>query len=97
MVSADTLIRTGLHFDHDSQAWIAKEGHNNNNNSKNNNHNHNENGENEYNNNNNNVVVVVQSIYKDSKIKFVVSKIHECDGTISLEGKNPTSSLLVEG
>ena len=29
-------------------------------------------------------------------IKFDVDKIHECDGTISLEGSKPTLKLLVE-
>lgn len=31
-----------------------------------------------------------------NKINFVVSKVHECDGTISLEGVKPARSLLVE-
>jgi len=30
------------------------------------------------------------------KINFVVTKIHECDGTISLEGDKPAQSLLVD-
>jgi len=30
------------------------------------------------------------------KMNFVVTKIHECNGTISLEGTKPARSLLVE-
>lgn len=37
-----------------------------------------------------------QTISVDSKITFEVSKIHECEGTMSLEGINPALSLLVE-
>eukprot|EP00934_Nitzschia_sp_Nitz4_P000423 Nitzschia sp. Nitz4//scaffold221_size33835//29154//29889//NITZ4_007856-RA/size33835-augustus-gene-0.2-mRNA-1//1//CDS//3329542572//423//frame0 len=37
-----------------------------------------------------------QSIAVDSKITFEVTKIHECEGTVSLEGTNPALSLLVE-
>ena len=38
----------------------------------------------------------VQTISVDSKITFKVDKIHECEGTVSLEGINPSLSLLVE-
>ena len=37
-----------------------------------------------------------QSIAVNSKITFDVDKIHECDGTMSLEGVKPSLSLLVE-
>jgi hypothetical protein len=37
-----------------------------------------------------------QTIAVDSKITFDVDKIHECEGTMSLEGVNPSLSLLVE-
>jgi hypothetical protein len=37
------------------------------------------------------------SITSGVKINFVVTKIHECDGTISLEGDKPARSLLVDG
>ena len=36
------------------------------------------------------------SISSGVKINFVVTKIHECDGTISLEGSKPARSLLVD-
>ena len=36
------------------------------------------------------------SITSGVKMNFVVTKIHECDGTISLEGDHPTRSLLVD-
>jgi len=36
------------------------------------------------------------SITSGVKINFVVTKIHECDGTISLEGDKPARSLLVD-
>lgn len=31
-----------------------------------------------------------------NKVNFVVSKVHECDGTVSLEGVKISRSLLVE-
>lgn len=37
-----------------------------------------------------------QTISIQDKIHFTVEKVHECDGTVSLEGKNPSLSLLVE-
>ena len=37
-----------------------------------------------------------QTISVQDKISFVVKKVHECEGTLSLEGQNPTLSLLVE-
>lgn len=37
-----------------------------------------------------------QTISVDSTITFEVEKIHECDGTLSLEGVKPSLSLLVE-
>jgi hypothetical protein len=37
-----------------------------------------------------------QTIARGVKINFLVRKIHECDGTVSLEGSRPTRSLLVE-
>jgi hypothetical protein len=36
------------------------------------------------------------TISSGSKVNFVVSKIHECDGIVSLEGTKPSRSLLVE-
>mmetsp|Transcript_13975 Transcript_13975/g.29463 ORF Transcript_13975/g.29463 Transcript_13975/m.29463 type:complete len:248 (-) Transcript_13975:995-1738(-) len=36
------------------------------------------------------------SITSGAKINFVVTMIHECDGTISLEGDKPARSLLVD-
>jgi len=36
------------------------------------------------------------SITSGVKINFVVTKVHECDGTISLEGDKPARSLLVD-
>ncbi len=36
------------------------------------------------------------SITSGVKINFVVTKIHECDGAISLEGDKPARSLLVD-
>jgi len=36
------------------------------------------------------------SITSGVKINFVVTKIHECNGTISLEGAKPARSLLVD-
>ena len=38
-----------------------------------------------------------QTIEVDSRITFNVEKVHECDGTLSLEGIPPSLSLLVEG
>jgi hypothetical protein len=38
-----------------------------------------------------------QTISNGSKINFIVSKIHECDGTISLVGSSPTGALIIEG
>jgi hypothetical protein len=37
-----------------------------------------------------------QAIAKGMKINFRVSKIHECEGTISLEGTNASRALLME-
>ena len=37
-----------------------------------------------------------QTIAKGMKINFTVSKIHECEGTISLEGKHASRALLME-
>jgi hypothetical protein len=37
-----------------------------------------------------------QTISVNSRITFDVEKIHECDGTMSLEGVKPSLSLLVE-
>jgi hypothetical protein len=37
-----------------------------------------------------------QTISTTEKIHFVVEKIHECEGTVSLEGTKPLLSLLVE-
>lgn len=37
-----------------------------------------------------------QTISVDSTITFEVDKVHECDGTMSLEGIKPSLSLLVE-
>ena len=37
-----------------------------------------------------------QTISIKDKIKFLVEKVHECDGTVSLEGVKPSLSLLVE-
>jgi hypothetical protein len=37
-----------------------------------------------------------QTIATDSRISFYVEKVHECDGTLSLEGVKPSLSLLVE-
>jgi hypothetical protein len=37
-----------------------------------------------------------ESISTQGKINFTVEKIHECEGTVSLEGVNPSLSLLVE-
>eukprot|EP00980_Cylindrotheca_fusiformis_P029540 scaffold23502_cov113-Cylindrotheca_fusiformis.AAC.2 len=37
-----------------------------------------------------------ESISTQAKLKFKVEKIHECDGTVSLEGCKPSLSLLVE-
>lgn len=37
-----------------------------------------------------------ESISTKDKINFKIEKIHECDGTVSLEGVNPSLSLLVE-
>jgi hypothetical protein len=37
-----------------------------------------------------------ETISTQDKINFKVEKIHECDGTVSLEGVNPSLSLLVE-
>lgn len=37
-----------------------------------------------------------QAIAADSRITFTLEKIHECDGTLSLEGVKPSLSLLVE-
>lgn len=37
-----------------------------------------------------------QTISVGSKITFEVEKVHECEGTVSLEGVNPSLSLLVE-
>jgi hypothetical protein len=36
------------------------------------------------------------SISRGNKVNFVVSKVHECDGTVSLEGTKISRSLLVE-
>ncbi len=36
------------------------------------------------------------AISSGNKVNFVVSKVHECDGTVSLEGVKPSRSLLVE-
>lgn len=36
------------------------------------------------------------TISTEDKINFVVEKVHECDGTVSLEGAKPSLSLLVE-
>mmetsp|Transcript_32076 Transcript_32076/g.75415 ORF Transcript_32076/g.75415 Transcript_32076/m.75415 type:complete len:271 (-) Transcript_32076:32-844(-) len=36
------------------------------------------------------------SIASGARINFVVTKIHECDGTLSLEGDKPARSLLVD-
>ncbi|KAG7367780.1 hypothetical protein IV203_030523 [Nitzschia inconspicua] len=96
MVSADTLLKTGLRYDHESHTWtVAQEGNFHINNKKNNTDDdydlNNTNNNNKMNNPHN-----LQCISKGDKIKFVVSKIHECDGTLSLEGKSPVSSLLVE-
>jgi hypothetical protein len=83
MISADTLFKAGLRFDHDSQSWMAintnemdveeidivSNGHHSS---------------------------LFESISKNMKLTFVVSKIHECDSTISLEGKSPMPWLLVD-
>ena len=37
-----------------------------------------------------------ESIAPKDKVKFNVEKIHELEGTVSMEGKNPALSLLVE-
>ena len=37
-----------------------------------------------------------QTIETNSQITFNVEKVHECDGTLSLEGVKPSLSLLVE-
>ncbi len=37
-----------------------------------------------------------QTISIKDKINFVVAKVHECEGTVSLEGVTPSLSLLVE-
>jgi hypothetical protein len=37
-----------------------------------------------------------QTISIEGKINFEVAKVHECEGTVSLEGVTPSLSLLVE-
>ena len=37
-----------------------------------------------------------QAVSVDSRIKFEVGKIHECEGTLSLEGVKPALIPLVE-
>ena len=37
-----------------------------------------------------------ESISPKDKVKFNIEKIHELEGTVSMEGKNPSLSLLVE-
>ena len=37
-----------------------------------------------------------QSIAAGNKVNFLVEKVHECDGTLSMEGVQPVRSLLVE-
>ena len=37
-----------------------------------------------------------QTISKGNKVNFTVSKIHECDGAISLEGRQASKSLMME-
>jgi hypothetical protein len=37
-----------------------------------------------------------QTLSTEDKINFVVEKVHECEGTVSLEGVSPSLSLLVE-
>lgn len=37
-----------------------------------------------------------QSIAAGNKVNFLVQKVHECDGTLSMEGVKPVRSLLVE-
>ena len=37
-----------------------------------------------------------ETISVDSRIAFEVGKVHECDGTMSLEGVKPSLRLLVE-
>lgn len=37
-----------------------------------------------------------ETISIKDKINFVIEKVHECEGTVSLEGVKPSLSLLVE-
>lgn len=37
-----------------------------------------------------------ETILPKDKVKFSVEKIHELEGTVSMEGKDPALSLLVE-
>jgi len=37
-----------------------------------------------------------QTMSTNSRIIFEVQKVHECEGTMSLEGSKPSLSLLVE-
>lgn len=47
-------------------------------------------------NNNNNTITNMTILFaKGDRIQFTVSKMHECDGTISLEGTNPLTVSLV--
>ena len=37
-----------------------------------------------------------ETISNTSKINFIVQKIHECEGTVSLVGSKPTGALIIE-
>jgi hypothetical protein len=83
MISADTLIKEDLRFDHDSLTWMTI--HNaseleDENDLVDNHHRH----------------PLIQTISKNMKLKFLVTKIYCCDSTISFEGTSPVPSLLVE-
>ena len=92
MVSAEELLAAGYKFDFVSHSWVcatdAPPPENDtaaNSNSSNNNDDI-----------DNEAIMNGMTLSTGSKLHFIVDKIHESEGTISLEGVKPTLSMIVE-